>query len=317
MGNNIHDYGIWFNGHHSTEFGLDVLEDKQIGFPSKNKALRSVPLSNRSFDFSKVTGKNTWTERQIKIPFQVVNRQFYTQETLYSLWTKVMKWLMETTEKTRLYDDTMNKYYYMAEVIDAPSFEEMRARGVITVTFQCYPFRIAEKKEGTQLWDDINFDLDYFQTTKFDINRKSFEPLSIGSQATLTAWATHYGGGVRIPVSSLGVSYKITGSKDFVTSYSRRAYMLEGLTEWTLEQDIIQAQQSAEILKIYNPGIAEVVPKITSRELISVIMNGYVFNIGKGIHLSELFMFDPGMNDIKIVSLHPTTVDFEFFKELI
>ena len=36
---NLNDYGISFNGHHSKEFGLDVLS-KKIGFPSKNKALK-------------------------------------------------------------------------------------------------------------------------------------------------------------------------------------------------------------------------------------------------------------------------------------
>lgn len=317
MANNLYNYGIWFNGHHSTEFGLDVLEGKKISFPSKNKAVTPIPLTNKMFDFSKVTGKNTWTERSFTIPFQVVNREYFTQEAMYSIWTRVMKWLMETHEKTPLYDDTMKNYYYMAEAQNAPNFDEFKARGIITVMFTCYPFRIATVAEGTDLWDDINFDLDYFQKRKFSVVRTTFKPVSVGQMVTVGAWSTAYEGGEKIPKDPLGNTYRIKEVQATDWGVSKRSYYLEGLNKWVVEQDIVQAQNGVTEVNLVNPGIVAVVPKITATNPISVIMGNHVFNVWKGVALSELFMLQPGENKMSITGNNPTEVEFEFYKELI
>ncbi|MFS1134951.1 hypothetical protein [Enterococcus hirae] len=53
-----------------------------------------------------------------------------------------------STTKTKLIDDVMPDYYYLAEVQEAPTFEEAVRFGTLTVKFQCYPFRISESLES-------------------------------------------------------------------------------------------------------------------------------------------------------------------------
>ncbi|MDT2191071.1 hypothetical protein [Paenibacillus larvae] len=40
----------------------------------------------------------------------------------------------------------------------------------VKLTFDTYPFKIAEMEEGNDLWDPFNFELDVAQTTSFDVN---------------------------------------------------------------------------------------------------------------------------------------------------
>lgn len=168
--NNKKEYGVFFNGHHSTEFGIDALVGKEVGFPNKKKILAEVPFSNQIYDFSNVYGSQNFEERSYKQVFNVLNYREKSQETMYRMWTRVVNWLMSAPTKQPLYDDVMKRYYYLAEVVEKPSLEEFLARGELTVTWTCYPFRIYELAEGNDIWDDFDFELDIAQHTKFDIN---------------------------------------------------------------------------------------------------------------------------------------------------
>lgn len=163
-------YGVYFNGRHSSEFGIIALEDKKVGFPSKKKITVSVPFSNTVYDFSGVYGGQTYEERFYKQVFCLMDRQKWDTESLYRLWTKVVNWLMEPSTKTPLYDDVMKKYYYLAEVVKEPSLKEIVARGELTIEWTCYPFRIYEDAEGHDIFDIFDFEMDIAQTTSFDIN---------------------------------------------------------------------------------------------------------------------------------------------------
>lgn len=161
------DYGIRFNGHHSSEFGLRILQGKQIGFPTKIKSLVSIPHSSNEYDFSSVVGVQAYSDRTVSIPFHIKKMD---KESLYNEWTKIVNWLMGTDSKTPLYDDLMDEYYYMAEVREAPEFNELLTRGTLTVNFTCYPFRISKLREGNDIWDTFNFELDVAQPTSFNIS---------------------------------------------------------------------------------------------------------------------------------------------------
>lgn len=158
MANNLYKYGIRFNGHHSSEFGLDVLDNKQISFPSKNKILVGIPHSSMVYDFSTVTGVQPYKERDFTIPFNIIDRSLWTKDSMYEMWTRVLAWLMGPTKKSELIDDVMSRYYYMAEVQEAPDFDELRFRGTLTVTFKCYPFRIATIRDFNGFWDPFPFE---------------------------------------------------------------------------------------------------------------------------------------------------------------
>lgn len=162
-------YGIYYNGHHSSEFGLICLQDKQVGMPAKNKILVDLPFSNNKLDLSNVYGSQIYGERTYTQVFNLTVAQF-DKEGLYRLWTKVVNWLMSTSTKSPLFDDVMQRYYYLAEVQEAPEFEELLHWGTLTVKWQCYPFRISALKEGNDIWNAFDFDFDVAQRVKYTID---------------------------------------------------------------------------------------------------------------------------------------------------
>ncbi|WP_413521386.1 phage tail protein [Carnobacterium divergens] len=221
---NLNDYGISFNGHHSKEFGLDVLS-KKIGFPSKNKALREIPHSNEVYDFSEVYGTQNYTERPIEIVFHIIDRSNWDKESMYIMWTKVVAWLMEPSHKIPLYDDIMKEYYYLGEVQEKPDFDEMRFNGKFKVIFQCYPFRIHELQEGNDIWDTFNFELDIAQIVKHDIKgSKQITLYNIGmSNLPPVVVATS-----EMEIQFKGKSYKVLSGENKVTGF----YLLPGINEF-------------------------------------------------------------------------------------
>lgn len=160
-------FGITFNGLHSyDDFGLTVAE-KTIGNPSKIKTKERVPHSNQVYDFSGIYGGQEYEERQLTYVFNVKD---YDKRMIAIKKIESLNWIMNVNEKTKLVDDYIEGYYFLAEVEEAPDFEEMRFHGTLTVTFTAYPFKIGELEEGNDIWDPFNFELDVFQETEFGVD---------------------------------------------------------------------------------------------------------------------------------------------------
>lgn len=307
------DYGIRFNGHHSSEFGLRILQGKQIGFPTKIKSLVTIPHSSNEYDFSSVVGVQAYSDRTVSIPFHINKMD---KESLYNEWTKIVNWLMGTDSKTPLYDDLMDEYYYMAEVRESPEFNELLTRGTLTVNFTCYPFRISKLREGNDIWDTFNFELDVAQQTSFLVNRTTFKTVSVGSIVNIGAWATNADNGAPIPRSIVSASYKVLDSKPSTRSESERAYFLEGLDDWIIEQDIVQAQNGVTHATLINSGTNAVVPTITTTDEITIKKGNQYFNLYDDVTKNGAFLLPPGTVELEITGID-TTVDFEFYKEVI
>ena len=164
---NYNYYGFETLGKHTSDFGLQCIE-RSIGFPEKNKILVQPPFSNTILDFSNLYGSSTYSGREYTFKF-LVDRTI-SRADMYRLWTRVINWLTQPNKKVPLYDDLMHDYYYLAELVKAPSFDEAIGEdGSLTLTFDCYPFRICELEEGHDIWDIFDFDLDVAQVTKYDV----------------------------------------------------------------------------------------------------------------------------------------------------
>lgn len=295
------------------KWGIKVKDRKYIK-PNKKKMLEYLPHTSEVSDFSEIYGGTPYEERTIQYTLNLIGSK-PSRVAAEFLDTEFTNFIMQK-KQFKLIDELFKDYYFLAEVREGTDFSPLFHLGELTVTFTAYPFRIKIAKEGSPFWDDYSI-LDYYQKTSFEVERKPFELLSIGTQATLGCWATRYGGGVTIPITSLGTSYKILEVKDFVTSISKRSYKLEGLTEWVIEQDIIQTQKTADTFTLNNTGAGNNFPAVSSDQKCSILMNGYVFNIWKDVPLSDLFTLKPGINNFKIYLKNPTTVDINFHKELI
>ena len=159
-------YGITFNGRHSfNDMGYKILSNREIKSPSKVKVKKSVPYMNGSYDFSNLYGGNCFTDRVLEYTFLL---RATSNKNLEAVRMDCENWLMGTNEQTKLIDDNMNLYYYLAECENV-KFEDMGLTGKLTATFNAYPFRLYGWVEGNDLWDRFNFELDVSQDVKFDI----------------------------------------------------------------------------------------------------------------------------------------------------
>ena len=161
--------GIEFMGKHSyRDFGVTMAKGKEIGIPSKKKIKVAVPYSNVEYDFSEVYGSQAYEPRILRYPFNIY-RQTTGKSAMNSLKTQIINWLMNSGGKQPLYDDAYPGYYFLAEVESGASFTEDYDTGVLTVEFTAYPFMIGELREGHDIWDEFNFELDVAQITDFDV----------------------------------------------------------------------------------------------------------------------------------------------------
>ena len=85
------DYGFEFNGHHSSEFDMRVLNSKAVTFPVKNKTTVTVPYRNGVIDLSNVYGDSTFGERTVTFPC-TIPYGYLNREELYTRWTQIVNW---------------------------------------------------------------------------------------------------------------------------------------------------------------------------------------------------------------------------------
>lgn len=333
-----YEYGLWFNGYHSTDFYLDVIS-KEISMPDKDKNVVPIPLTSEQYDFYDFYNVQPFKQREIKVVFQIQNWQYEDKDMLYIKWTSAVNWLMKGGGLSTLVDDYMPQYQYRAEVQKGPDFEEARVKGTLTVIFTAYPFRRDAVQEGLDIWDIFNFELDVAQQTSFavdnnivyrDPNSFSYKPLQIGDKATYTAWASHYVNdidetGAQISPSLRGFSDTIVAKRQIeVWNRSRWAYKMKSNGLWLREQDIVEAYTEYTDAILVNGGVSEVVPKIILKPLIAnmngdmtVIKNGQIFNLKAGTFETEAFTLQPGENYLRMFTRDGSKIEFEFHKELI
>lgn len=152
--------------HSYRDMGLRVI-DRAIGNPAKIKRKERVPYSNIVYDFSGIYGGQEYEERELIYTFEVKSMDKIKLNMLENM---VNNWLMRPNEKIKLIDDYVKGFYFMAEVEDAINYEELTFSGRFTVTFKAYSFKISEELEGSDIWDEFNFLLDYAQDVAFEVN---------------------------------------------------------------------------------------------------------------------------------------------------
>ena len=159
--------GFKFNNKHSwTDYHV-YMESKSIQPPGKKKIKLDVPFMNGSYDFSTVgsSGEITYTERLVSV---VISFPTKSKQQLYAQYSKALAWLQDVNKSKLIFDD-IKDYYFMAEVEDASSFEEVFRFGKLHLTFVCEPFKTNINLEGGDIWDIFNFETDVFQETAHDI----------------------------------------------------------------------------------------------------------------------------------------------------
>lgn len=307
--------GIHFNGAHSwRDKQVNMAPGKSIGFPSKEKILYKPPFSNQDYDFSRLYGDQIYTNRKLVYLFNIRSKSRVDMNIqVHSL----ISWLLGDGRKGPLYDDTIPNYYFLAEVQDEPVFEEIWSNGgILTVSFDAYPFRRKDTREGSLYWDDYDI-TDIYLETSYKLRRTTFKKMTIGQTATVGAWSTNFDGGTVIGRQILGKSDMITDVKPTDRADSKQAYYLRDLKQWVIEQDIVEAQNSAVEVDLYNTSITSVIPEIRTTGPITIIRDREVFNLIGAVTKSDLLALNAGHNQVVIASGVQADVDIFFYKEVI
>lgn len=79
------------------------------------------------------------------------------------------------------------------------------------------------------------------QHTAAPVTPSTGSNIGVGSIVTVAAHATHYQTGQPIASFVKGNRYKVIQVKDVNQSNSKKAYLLDGIMSWVLEQDIVEA----------------------------------------------------------------------------
>lgn len=160
-------YDIIFNGKHSfNDFGLKRINSSEHKAPTKNKVKQSIPFMNGDYDFSNLYGGATYSNRTLEYSFLV---EVDEERKMNLKKIAIENWLMGTNSKTNLIDEDLIGYYYLAECTDI-DFENYYTFGLINVTFEAYPFKIATYSEDNVVWDNFCFETDVLQDTSFTVN---------------------------------------------------------------------------------------------------------------------------------------------------
>lgn len=132
--------GFTINGKHSyADYGLHISK-RVIGMPSKKSIRKTVPFMSGFYDFTRINGGDTWTERDLSYTFDIIGD---TVEETDAECTRVLNWLGNIHDAD-IYDDTMPAYRFHGSFDSASTAESDDGEYTeLTVKFVCYPFKIA------------------------------------------------------------------------------------------------------------------------------------------------------------------------------
>lgn len=305
--------GFYTKGKHITDFGLTLIS-RDAPAPEDVSVVESVAWKNGVYDFSLMMGEPIKTNRPLT--YYLMGKERNQVKKLLNK-THLSNWLLDGQIR-EIYDDGEPGYYYLGKCVRVTLVND-DGKGIVDyeIEFDCYPYRISTTPEGHDIWDEINFELDYFQNITATSEMGTFKDLAVGSYATIGAYATAFDGWASIGTQFIGKSRRILSRQSTTQGNSRWAYELEGINGLVLEQDIVQSRDNPTKITLMNPGMPSVVPTVITNNKISIVKGTQIFNFFPGRTKSELFRLESGKNELEITSIYPTNIEFEFYKELI
>ena len=327
--------GIGFAGSTTMEHEM-WLVSRDAPTPEEQQIHLQVPYRQGYIDFSERNGERVYNARQLTYVFYIFDKT-YEQRKIKGF--DIRNWLMNASEQP-LYDTHDAGYFFEMKCQSVHTEDDAKnKRLIITVTFVGQPFLKSEKLEGAEVWDEIDFELDYFQEPQITLrfsrtySPDSFKQINIGEKVRIGAWS-QYVGHTLTPEDALAIAYTIVDIREDMplssTVFSNRVYFLSGLNEWVLEQDLIEAIQPQEIT-LYNTGVHKVLPEVVFSLVsvqdtfnnISIELDGKISHIKtdktttivrKGFNRT-LFL-KPGENKLKVYG-YGWKVDFQWRREVL
>ena len=142
------------------------LVDRSAPTPSEKQIIESAPFMQGVHDFSMMMGERIFDNRPITYTFHVLeNDKSYRKFDQTQFENKLM------ARGIGVLKDTYSpNYYYLGKCVSVDTEDDhIYGRLIVTVEFDCYPFKIKEAVEGSPYWDDYDVS-DYYQEKDYTIN---------------------------------------------------------------------------------------------------------------------------------------------------
>lgn len=172
--------GFRFNGKHiNEEFPNLKYVERSTPPPEETLIKDSVIGMQGDYDFAMALfGERLYENRELTYFFNGKesddNSKTFNKRLLEN-------WLLQGSYMP-LYDDKEPMYYYMARCVGVElDNDDGILKAPYTITFDAYPFKIKEAKEGSPYWDDYDIS-DYYQESKHTVNgSKTIQLMNTGS----------------------------------------------------------------------------------------------------------------------------------------
>lgn len=158
---------IIYNGKSSyKDLGLRI-SSREIGYPAKKKITIEVPHMNGSYDFSSLYGKEIFSDRELTFKFDIIPA-LGKRYNMHQKKDELINWIYSTNSRSALIDSECPDYYYIAEVVDKPEFEDHGFYGTATIKFVANPYRVSVYNDSHDIWDLFNFEKDMTQKLSYN-----------------------------------------------------------------------------------------------------------------------------------------------------
>lgn len=166
LDNGTREEGIEFNGFNTVENNLKLIE-RSAPTPPEKEITENLPFVQGTYDFSDILGERIYNNRPLRYVFHVYERDYDRRKHGQT----VLENKLMSTHITNLYDTHDPSYYYLGKCVSVETDDDHRSgRLVISIEFDCSPFKKSRLPEGHDIWDEFNFELDIDQQTYFEIN---------------------------------------------------------------------------------------------------------------------------------------------------
>lgn len=177
--------GFIFNGYDTRLNGWFLVE-RNAPLPEEQEITEQVPYMQGEWDFSMFNGERFFKNRSITYKIVAFGRRYRNRSALENDLKRELTRVGESTLK-----DTHDPCYYWRGKCKSIEVEDDEDKHVLTATieFNCYPFAFTNHVEGSDIWDDVDFDHWIWQDVEFDVNgSRNVTIQNIGSRPVISTF---------------------------------------------------------------------------------------------------------------------------------
>ena len=158
--------GFIFNDFDTRKNGMYLIY-RSAPTPSEKQKIESVPFAHGVYDFSNILGERIFDYRTISYTFHIHEYEYPRRKHIQT----VLENKLMNAHVQRLEDTHDDNYYYLGKCVSVNVEDDhLFGRLIITVEFDCYPFKVSQTAEGSDIWDTFNFELDVMQDVDYQID---------------------------------------------------------------------------------------------------------------------------------------------------